>query len=260
MVGFEDGLGQGGLGSGEPGAVWGASERMDGSLGKEVFWMSGGVLALLAVVIVVIVAMALMNGAADRERGEVLRVWARERGWGYDRERPELVDRFAGAPFRRGPSDARAVHVLSAEHRGRRVLAYEYSYSVCEGGRGRARVYRFCVVAVLTPPTAMLEVRAGQKGCDSWGGRRVRVGDEGFDEVFGVCGDDEAFAGAVLDGRVRAWLLERPGERAPFRFIGDYLLTWSEGGLDPEVAVARADVLVDLLERVPAGVWEGTRG
>lgn len=222
--------------------------------------MSGGVLALLAVVVVIIVAVALLNGAADRERGEALRVWARERGWGYDRERPELVDRFAGAPFKREPSDARALHVLSAEHRGRRVLAYEYSYSVCAGGRERARVHRFCVVAVLTPPTAMLEVRVGDAGCGSSGGRGVRVGDEAFEEVFGVCGDDEAFAAAVLDARIRAWLLERPGERAPFRFIGDHLLTWGEGGLEAEAVVARADVLVDLLERVPAGVWEGTRG
>lgn len=217
--------------------------------------MSGGVLALLAVVVVVIVAAALINGAADRERGEALRVWARDRGWGYDRERPELVDRFVGAPFKQGPSDARALHVLSAQHRGRRVLAYEYSYSVCAGGRGRARVHRFCVVAVLTPPTAMLEVRAGDAGCGSPGGRGVRVGDEAFTEVFGVRGDDEAFAVAVLDSRVRAWLLERPDERAPFRFVGDHLLTWDEGGLEAEAVVARVDVLVDLLERIPTETW-----
>lgn len=226
--------------------------------------MSGGVLALLAIAVVVIIALALMSGAAERARGEVLQVWARERGWGFDRERPELVDRFAGVPFKEGPSNAKAVHVLSAEHRGRRVLAYEYSYtSSGEDGRGATAVHRFSIVAVVTPPTPVLEVYVEHVGCAVSGGPDVhglRLGDGSFDEVFGVCCDDDVFAAAVLNPPMRAWLLERPEERAPFRFIGDYLLTWGEGGLEPDGVVASADVLIDLLERVPDQVWDGTRG
>lgn len=226
--------------------------------------MSGGVLALLGVAVVVIIALVLMDGVAERARGEVLRGWARERGWGFVRERPELVDRFVGAPFKEGPSDAKAVHVLSAERRGRRVLAYEYSYtSGGEKGRASSVVHRFSIVAVLTPPTPVLEVCAEHQGCAVSGGagaHGLRTGDGPFDKAFGVCCGDDAFAMAVLDARVRGWLLEDPERRAPFRFIGDYLLTWCEGGLEPDAVVDSADVLIDLLERVSSRVWEGTRG
>ncbi|MGW9557544.1 hypothetical protein ACWGSK_23885 [Nocardiopsis sp. NPDC055551] len=221
--------------------------------------MSGGVLALLAIAVVIIIAISVMSAAAERERAGVLRGWAGGRGWGYDRERPELADRFAGAPFRRAPSNARAVHVLSAEHRGHRVLAYEYTYTTCgQDGRSAPSTHRFPVVVVPTPCTPVLQVRA-VAGPTLPGAGRVRVGESTFDETFEVRCADEVFARALLDERVRAWLLEAPGERAGFRFTGEYLLTWGEGRLEGDEAVAMADRLIDLLEHVPIGVWEGTR-
>lgn len=222
--------------------------------------MSGGVLALLAIAVVIIIAISVMSAAAERERAGTLRVWADGRGWGYDRERPELADRFAGAPFRRAPSNARAVHVLSAEYRGHRVLAYEYVYTACgRDGRSAPSTHRFPVLVVSTPHTPVLQVRA-EAGPALPGAGRVRMGGPAFDEVFEVRCADEAFARALLDERVRAWLLEAPEERAGFRFTGEHLLTWGEGLLEAEAAVAMADRLIDLLERVPAGVWEGSRG
>lgn len=221
--------------------------------------MSGGVLALLAIAVVIIIVISVMSAAAERERAGVLRGWAGGRGWGYDRERPELVDRFAGAPFRRVPSNARAVHVLSARHRGHRVLAYEYTYTTCgQDGRSAPSTHRFPVVVVPTPCTRVLQVRA-EAGPALPGAGRVRVGGSTFDEVFEVRCAEEAFARALLDERVRAWLLEAPEERAGFRFTGEFLLTWGEGRLEGEEAVAMADRLIDLLERVPVGVWEGAR-
>ncbi|HJE60468.1 MAG TPA: hypothetical protein K8V84_18455 [Nocardiopsis listeri] len=221
--------------------------------------MSGGVLALLAIAVALIIAISVMSAAGERERAGTLRVWVGERGWGYDRERPELADRFAGAPFRRAPSNARAVHVLSAEYRGHRVLAYEYVYTTCgRDGRSAPSTHRFPVVVVPTPPTPVLQVCA-EAGPVLRGVDRVRVGECGFDETFEVRCADEVFARALLDERVRAWLLETPGERAGFRFTGEHLLAWGEGRLEAEAAVAMADRLIDLLEHVPAGVWEGAR-
>lgn len=222
--------------------------------------MSGGVLALLAIAVVIIIAISVMSAAAERERAGVLRGWAGGRGWGYDRERPELADRFTGAPFRRAPSNARAVHVLSAEHRGHRVLAYEYTYTTCgPDGRSAPSTHRFPVVVVPTPTVPVLQVCAAEAGPDLAGVGRVRVDEPAFDETFEVRCADEVFARALLDGRVRAWLSGAPEERAGFRFTGEHLVTWGEGRLEGEEAVAMADRLIDLLEHVPAGVWEGAR-
>ncbi|MBR8745270.1 hypothetical protein [Nocardiopsis sp. MG754419] len=227
--------------------------------------MSGGVMAMLAIVVVVIVAITVMSAAAERKRVESLSAWARERGWHYDRERPELADRFGGAPFRRAPSNARAIHVLSAEHRGHRVLAYEYTYTTTShnGQSTTTTRHRFPVVVVSTPHTPVLDVRTEHFGhalMGMLGVRDLQVGERLFDDTFRIRCEDEGFARAVLDEPVRAWLLERPEERVPFRFTGDHLVTWGQGALEPEAAVALADRLITLLELVPDGVWEGTRG
>jgi hypothetical protein len=225
--------------------------------------MSGGAIALMVIVAVVIIAVTVMASAAERERVEALMAWARERGWTYDKERPELVDRFSGTPFRSGRSNARAKHVLCADHRGHRVLAYEYSYTTTShnGQTSTTTTHHYGIVAVATPTTPVLEVKTEHLGhtlLGLLGVHDLQVGEQAFDDTFRIATEDDSFALAVLDPELRSWLLERVGERAPFRFTGRHLLSWTSGKLDPDAVVARADTLTDLLERVPARVWEGT--
>ncbi|MFE9243740.1 hypothetical protein [Nocardiopsis sp. NPDC006938] len=227
--------------------------------------MSGGTLAILAIAVVIIIAIAVMASAAERQRAEALESWARERGWNYDRERPELVDRFSGTPFRSGRSNAKARHVLTADHRGQRVLAFEYSYTTTShnGQNTTTTTHCFTVVTVSTPATPVLEVRLEHLGhalLGLVGVHDLQVGERVFDQAFRITAQEDAFALAVLEPVVRAWLLEDPEGRVPFRFSGDHLLGWSSGRIDPDTVVAGADTLIDLVERVPAQVWEGTRG
>ncbi|PWV46834.1 hypothetical protein [Nocardiopsis sp. L17-MgMaSL7] len=227
--------------------------------------MSGGTLAIMAIAVVIIVAIAMMSSAAERRRSEALEAWAGERGWTYDRERPELVARFRGTPFRRGRSNAKARHVLTAERRGHGVLAFEYSYTTSSHNGQNTTTTKHCfgIVAVSTPRTPTLEVgneHFGHTLLGLLGVHDLQVGESTFDETFRIAAEDDAFALAVLGPELRAWLLERAEERIPFRFTGDHLLTWYTGALEPEKAVATADTLIDLMERVPAQVWEGTRG
>ncbi|WP_017586359.1 hypothetical protein [Nocardiopsis ganjiahuensis] len=227
--------------------------------------MSGGAVAFMAIAVVVIIVIAVMSAAAERERAEALAAWAREHGWNYDRERPELVDRFGGTPFLSGRSNAKAKHVLCADHRGHRVLAYEYTYTTTShnGQTTTTTTHRYTIVALSTPPTPVLEVKAEHFGhtlLGLLGVHDLQVGEQAFDDTFRIAAQDDAFALAVLSPQLRAWLLERAQERAPFRFTGGHVLAWSTGRLEPDAVVAGADTLVDLLEQVPAQVWEGTRG
>ncbi len=227
--------------------------------------MSGGAVVFMAIVVVVIIVIAVMSSAAERERVEALEAWARDRGWNYDRERPELVDRFSGTPFQSGRSNAKAKHVLCAEHRGHRVLAYEYTYTTTtyNGQSSTTTTHVHSIVALATPHTPVLEVKTEHFGhalLGLLGVHDLQVGERTFDDTFRIAAEDDAFALAVLGPELRAWLLERVEERVPFRFAGDHVLAWTTGRIDPEAVVAKADTLVDLLERVPAQVWEGTRG
>ncbi|MFD6948613.1 hypothetical protein A6A08_18165 [Nocardiopsis sp. TSRI0078] len=223
------------------------------------------VLVIVALTVVGVGAMAVAGTAAERHRSRALAAWARCRGWRYDRERPELVDRFDGVPFLERRSNARTRHVLCAERRGRRVMAYEYGYTAPHPQHhNRTVTHVYTVVAAALPEAVPLlqveEVGASPAPPLPVAGAHPWIsGQAGFDKRFRVATDGDAFPGTVLGQDTRAWLLSRQGP-VPFRFGGRYLLSWERGRLDTERVQARADAVIDLLERIPAGVWEGTQG
>ncbi|MGW9347673.1 hypothetical protein [Nocardiopsis flavescens] len=224
------------------------------------------VLGVLVLVAVAVVASRVVGAVPERKHCERLAAWAREHGWSYDRERPELVDRFEGDPFVERRSNARARHVLCARPGGRAVTAYEYSYATSRhDGRDTVTTgHVHTVVAVALPvPVPAVEVRA--RGAASpqppaAGVREAAVGDAAFDAAFTVAAADEGFARRVLDEGVRAHLVRAGGAvPVPFRFAGTHLLTWQDRAMDPGAAAQAADALVELLERVPAAVWGDRR-
>ncbi|WP_047867434.1 hypothetical protein [Nocardiopsis sp. RV163] len=217
------------------------------------------VLVIAALVAVGVTGAAVAGSAADRRRSRGLSLWASREGWRYDRERPELVDRFEGAPFLERRSNARARHVLCAELRGRRVLAYEYGYAAPHPQqRHRTVAHVYTVVAVALPAGVPLlqaeEVGTGAPQPRTDGASAWTAGEAAFDERFAVVTDDGAFAAAVLGEPVREWLLSRGGV-CPFRLGGRYLLAWERGPLETARVRERADAAIGLLERVPSGVW-----
>lgn len=224
------------------------------------------VLVVTGAVVAAVGALVFAGSAAERRRAAALAAWAGREGWRYDGERPELADRFEGEPFVAGRSDARARHVLCAESRGRRVLAFEYAYSAShhEGRRTLTTRHTHTVVAVtVRPGTPVLEVRPRTPGGVAPGAaglHDLRSGETAFDSLFHVATADDRFARAVLDGGVRAWLSEGGAGAVPLRFGGDRLLSWTEGELDADRVVERAESMVALLERVPDAAWEGAPG
>ncbi|QUX26796.1 hypothetical protein KGD83_15525 [Nocardiopsis akebiae] len=221
------------------------------------------VLVIAALVVVGVIGAAVTGSAAERRRSRVLTLWASREGWRYDRERPELVDRFEGVPFLERRSNARARHVLCAELRGRRVLAYEYGYAAPHPQqRHRTVAHVYTVVAVALPAGVPLlqveEVGAGAPRPRTDGARAWTAGEAAFDERFAVVTGDGAFAATVLGEPVREWLLSREGV-CPFRLGGRYLVAWERGPLETGRVRERADAAIGMLERIPSGVWEGAQ-
>ncbi|MCK9872126.1 hypothetical protein AB0M72_16780 [Nocardiopsis dassonvillei] len=221
------------------------------------------VLVIAALMVVGVIGAAVAGSAAERRRSRALSLWASREGWRYDRERPELVDRFEGVPFLERRSNARARHVLCAELRGRRVLAYEYGYAAPHPQqRHRTVAHVYTVVAVALPAGVPLlqveEAGAGAPQPRTDGSRAWTAGEAAFDERFAVVTGDEAFAATVLGEPVREWLLSREGV-CPFRLGGRYLVAWERGPLETGRVRERADAAIGLLERVPAGVWESAQ-
>ncbi|WP_444964015.1 hypothetical protein [Nocardiopsis sp. M1B1] len=221
------------------------------------------VLVIAALVVVGVIGAAVAGSAAERRRSRALSLWASREGWRYDRERPELVDRFEGVPFLERRSNARARHVLCAELRGRRVLAYEYGYAAPHPQqRHRTVAHVYTVVAVALPAGVPLlqveEAGAGAPQPRSDGARAWTAGEAAFDERFAVVTGDEAFAATVLGEPVREWLLSREGV-CPFRLGGRYLVAWEREPLETGRVRERADAAIGLLERVPSGVWESAQ-
>ncbi len=217
--------------------------------------------ALLLVGIVALGAVVgLVGRARHRSRASELQAWAASHGWGYVERDAALGERFLGEPFGRGYART-GVHVLTGEHRGHRVLAFEYRFREPSGTLGQSRRtigYRYPAVAVPTPaPRPVLQVgreHPGTRilsaiGLDDW-----QLGDEAFDRAFRVRMADAAFARDVLHPLMVQWLLA-DGRSLPFRFERADLVCWQRGGLRPERALGMADYLVDVLDRVPQGGW-----
>jgi hypothetical protein len=221
------------------------------------------VLAVTVAVVAAVGALVFAGSAAERRRAKALAAWAEREGWRYDRERPELVDRFSGDPFVEGRSDARATHVLCTELRGHRVLAFEYRYSSShhDGRQTRTATHTHTVVVLPVPSGApVLELREealGHAVLGPLGVHDLRLGETAFDSLFYVATSDDGFARAVLDEDVRSWLAGAGAAAVPFRIHGDRLLCWDHRELDAERVRASARTMVGLLERIPASAWEG---
>lgn len=226
--------------------------------------MEGSLVVLMAVVVLVVVAVfPPIRSSKDRQRSQRLVAFAQSKGWHYDHERPELVDRFEGAPFVEGRSNARARHVLCTQMRGHRVLAFEYTYSFGPAGRSVETVlHTHTVVTVAVPGnTPVVEVRSVKDpGAAPVHGSRVGTGEERFDEVFRVWSTDPGFAESVLGEEVRALLLGHPSGYVPLRLAGAHAVSWEPRQLEAEFVQMRASAMVDLLKCVPGRVWQAMPG
>jgi hypothetical protein len=218
----------------------------------------------LVVVLVVLVAVTvlLVRHRLHQRKVAEFTAFAAQHGWHYQQHDHSLTGRYLGTPFGRGFGQE-ARHVLAGAHRGRELVAFEYSYKEREGnGKNRRTVtYRNTVVALNTPaarPTLEVGTEGiGRRLLGIVGIRDLQLESEEFNKSFHIRTEDDKFAYDVLHPRTMEWMLADERCRdLPFRFERADLLTWRAGTIDLGSVGWMLDYLCDVLDRVPGFVWK----
>ena len=212
----------------------------------------------------VVVGILYWQYKAKQKKITEFRAFAAKRRWQYfERGDSKLENRFLDEPFGQG-QDRRARHVFRGEHRGRKILAYEYSYTTYSNdsdGRRRAETHDHVITSVYLPkPKPVLELARegfGRKLLGFVGVRDLQLESEQFNEKFLIKTDDNRFAYDILHPRMMEWMLgDERALRYGFRFERGDLMVWDHGQLQLDDVMARLDYLCDILDQVPDYVWK----
>ncbi|WP_199434435.1 hypothetical protein [Qaidamihabitans albus] len=145
-------------------------------------------------------------------------------------------------------------------YRGHEVLALDYSYNRrtrVGGDRVKLVWLHNYLVQVRTPPTPWLRISARRPAGLTYPGRRpMPTGYPPFDEAFEVVTSDERFARASLTGPVLDLLVTDARYRDKFvEFQSGTVRSEFSGRLSAEPVLANADMLIDLVRRLPPQTW-----
>jgi hypothetical protein len=177
--------------------------------------------------------------------------FAAEIGFYFADSNKDLVRRWTGSPF--GVGDIRqARNVLTGYQRGRRVVAFDYSYRDFDKPAERFGVV---VIRLQTglPRIEVTDYRVVDAVLDTIGASRIEAESEQFNREFGVVAADQRYGHAMIHPRMMEFLLAR-GD-LPWRIEGADLLCWAEGRLEPATVLARAEYLGELADLIPSFVW-----
>lgn len=220
-----------------------------------------GLVAFFALPAVIGLSLGSVIQRKHRVRVEKIRSWAERNGWDYVAHDDGVVAMFAGFPFGHGdPHSWRTQHVLRSVHRGRQLLIFEYRF--IDRSHGNATHWWHTVVAVETPAPrpdlAVLKPTVEQRLRDKLAGRDLELESEEFNKAFRIETASPRFAYDMLPAATMRWMLEHPlGRDVEFRVDDHHLVTWRLGlVVENALHLKRADYLIDLLERVPAFVWQ----
>jgi hypothetical protein len=109
-------------------------------------------LIFLAIMLVLGGAVFLFRFTANRKKAGVFTTLAQQRGWQYVEQDPQLPARFTGEPFGVG-TEQLARHIVAGQHRGRPIMAFDYTYVMDHGTSTESSryTYKWSVVAVTAP-------------------------------------------------------------------------------------------------------------
>jgi hypothetical protein len=222
---------------------------------------------------------AIVRGRRTRRidaTGNAVERWCTEVGWRYlANGSPDMLNPFAGAPFRRGTS-RELRHVLTGRDRGRPAMVVELGYYYTDGGLGDASSMLgdelsqmrdnpggTCSIAIIELPAALPRLQVTREGLLSGAAEKVGLRDlqlesSQFNATFKIGCDVPRFAYDVLHPRMMDWLLDDPrSKEMGFRIDGPNLVVWRAGWLDDRSGlVGLVGFASDLVDRLPGFVFD----
>lgn len=217
------------------------------------------VLLFLALAAIVYGAVFLTN-QTNRRHKAAFRGDVEARGWRYAERDDSYAYRWHGQPFhaRRG----RARNVVSGQHAGRDFVAFEFSYATKPSPHADTAIGRRFAVWTLPLPAEAPRLSVSQQGArgklaKAFDATRFDIGDDEFDAMFDVHGEDELFATRVLQPS----LVEYLKSTGPWdwRFEADTMIAYDRGRLEPDQIAAKIELMAGVLDRVPAEAWQQVR-
>ena len=221
------------------------------------FLLFGGFALLMGV-------FAYVGWLQAKKRRELFQQFAAGQGWTWVPRDDQWAHRFAGDPFGSG-DNRKAQNVLQGAHRGRPLVAFDYSYethSTDSQGHRSTTTHRFAVCALALDawvPTLELvpEGFFGRLGT-ALGMQDVALESEDFNRRYRVRCDVPKLAYDVLPPRTMEALLARPALH--LRLSGADALCWEPGAHSPAELLQRLDTLSALLDGIPSLVWCDLKG
>jgi hypothetical protein len=225
--------------------------------------MDSGFVILFVLFLGLVVVVGVIGYLQAKKRREEMAAYAASRGWRYEAEQRQLVDRFDGPPF--GIGDSRqAGNAVYGQHDGRDFVSFDYQYETTSGsGKDRRTTTHSFSIVALSMGVSLPSLRVDPENFLERMVGRVTNSDielelEDFNRAFTVSCPDRKFASDVLHPQMMEFLLQH--RDVGWRFERDSMLMVSGSKRSVGEIDATLAVMDQISDRVPDFVWRQVRG
>jgi hypothetical protein len=225
--------------------------------------VASGVVLLFVAFLALAGVVLVFSYLAAKKRREAMQAFAAARGWRYEAEQPELVDRWSGPPFGMG-SGRQAYNVLYGTHDGRDLVSFDYTYKTetSDGKTTTTHTHTFSVLAlrmgVSMPALSVAPENIFGRFVDRLTGNDIDLESEDFNRAFRVTCPDRKFASDVLHPQMMEYLLQH--RDLGWRFDQDSMLMVADGQRTTEQIDATLEVMDAITDKIPEFVWLRLKG
>jgi hypothetical protein len=201
-------------------------------------------------------ALGDWSGRSGRARPRSLSAWAEQRGWDFEYGPDDFPEKRDFWAFRKGrPSYIK--YSVKGEHSGRRVLAFDYCYTVTEirgkGGAGSALRELSAVTIEVPFPLKRLLIRRerlSDKAKQAIGMEDINFESAKFSRRYFVASEDAKWAYDVLNQSTMEFLMVHD-RGAAIEFSENKVLAWFSNTMSVLEFEATVELLTGILDRIP---------